>query len=206
MRSPSTGLRSAERHARHWPKRSVFVAQRVAGSNRACLVQFGAAKCAYFDNQSREALPHAELYNVVELLRTKSCFFSHDESVDPPHNGTTQFAAYQFVDGSVRQRQVSLYKDGPWKFFQTGEPLPFERLDAYQLAKKKDRLTPEILREYGKALDIPFWDEGAYQNDVVLLHWGNQPADEQAAVEAVTRVFGQPSFILDRHGLRRPSP
>jgi hypothetical protein len=59
------------------------------------------------------------------------------------------------------ERMVGVMNDGGrWIFDLDGEPFPFEELDAYQRAKKRDRFTPEMLFRYLDALGVPRLTEG----------------------------------------------
>jgi hypothetical protein len=181
-----------------------FVAERDFNPTRAFVIEFNKSRCAFFDNHSEEFIACAELFNVCRFLRTQGYFFRYDDIEGSPHNGSAQFCAYRFVDGAVKERQVILYKENSWVFAQSGTPLPFEQVDAYALPKKRNRLSSDILRNYGEVLKLPFWDEASYGKDVVLLHWGDQPVDDQSTLKSLMSVFGRPSFIMDRHGIRPP--
>lgn len=76
---------------------------------------------------------------------------------------------------------------GGWEYHETGAPLWFEEVEAYKSRKKADRLTPEMLIRYARALGIRL-DEGDSFYDLrgaIGLKWnwsrsGN--AEEQARV------------------------
>lgn len=50
---------------------------------------------------------------------------------------------------------VAMDDGGRWSFETSGDPLPFERLDAYERPRKRDRFPPELLHEYLLALGAP---------------------------------------------------
>jgi hypothetical protein len=181
-----------------------YVAERDFNPTRAFVIPFNRSRCAFFDNHSHEFVASAELFNVCRLLRTQGCFFSFNDAKKSSNYNSAMFCAYKYADGVVRERQVMLYKESSWVFAQSGEPLPFERSDAYALPKKRDRLNADILRGYGEALQLPFWDEASYGKDVVLLRWGDKPVDSQTTLKTLMGIFGRPSFIMDRHGIHRP--
>lgn len=184
-----------------------LIAERNFTPDRAIVVPFAESWAAFFDNHRDEHLAAAELYILCERLKTEGYFFLYDDREGSAQRGSAQFCAYRFA-GGVQQRQVMLYKESSWVFQQTGDPLPFEKVDWYALPKKRDRLTIDLLRMYGEALGIPFWNPDAYGQDVSLLRWGKKPTAQTAAPDSALRkvigIFGRPSFIMDRHGLRRP--
>lgn len=200
----TTGERKQLSLERAWE----YVEERKADPDRGLLIPVG-AWTAFFDNQNCEWLAAAELYVLCERLRVDTCFFSHNDQANSQHCGSGQFNHCRYVGGHfpVKERQVMLLKESGWRFQQTGDPLPFEDMVAYQRPKKRDRMNPDILRAYGAALSIPFWDPGAYGPNVAVLRWGTKPtgsADPDSPLKKVMGIFGRPSLIMDRHGLRQP--
>lgn len=60
-----------------------------------------------------------------------------------------------YEHGELR-RFVRAFRDDPsWEFYQRGEPLDFEDLEAYTRQRIRDRFTPEMLRSYCASLG---WD------------------------------------------------
>ena len=73
---------------------------------------------------------------------------------------------------------------GRWVFEQSGEPYPFEKLDAYERSRKRDRFTRELLEEYLQHFGIrPFADDFfvvTATGPAILLErppWPNEPPD-----------------------------
>lgn len=62
---------------------------------------------------------------------------------------------------AIRHLQAS-DQDGRWEFYQSGEPLPFEDLEAYQRRRVRDRFTPEMLEAYSAALGLRPFDADFY--------------------------------------------
>jgi len=90
-----------------------------------------------------------------------------------------------------------LFKESGWKLTQYGDPLPFEDMKAYELPRKKERLTVELLQKYGQALGIPLWDPSAYGNSVHLLRWGDGPVpDTMSTLKKMIAALGKPKAIL----------
>lgn len=55
------------------------------------------------------------------------------------------------------QRSIQCFLDGKrWFFHQTGDPLPFEDVSRYRLARKKDRFDPQLVRTYAAQLGVPY--------------------------------------------------
>jgi hypothetical protein len=181
------------------PQAGDLVSQRDFNPFCAIVVPLSDSLTAFFDNHRHEWVAQAEMYILCLRLRADSYFFFHDDFERSPNRGGSQFNACRFA-GDVKQRQVMLYKDGRWCFQQGGDPLPFEKVAAYALPKKRERLTADMLRDYGKALGIPFWDPDAYGQNIAFLRWGeNPPRDPDSALKRILRIFGWPSQIIDRH-------
>ena len=198
---------TAERHRLPLAQAWDLVAERKFNPDRAIVVPFLGVWAAFFDNHRDEHLAAAELYILCERLKMDAYFFMYDDHEGSEQRGSAQFCAYRFA-GGVQQRQVMLYKERSWVFQQTGDPLSFEKVETYTLPKKRDRLNVDTLHAYGAALGIPFSDPAAYGQDVVLLSWGEKPSTQptapDSALKKVMGIFGRPSLVMDRHGLRRP--
>jgi len=174
--------------------------------DKAIVVQGPGPWTAFFDNHQHEYMAAAELFVLCQRLKTDTCFFFSDDDEGSTMRGSAQFYFHRF-NGGVRERLVMVSKESGWVFQQTGEPLPFERLDAYAAAKKRDRLTPDLLKVYGEALGIPFWDPAAYGSNVHLLEWSNKPGEDSGpSLQKVAKIFGRPNLIMDRFGTRPPPP
>lgn len=138
--------------------------------DRAILVELTNGWTAFFDNHSRHFAPAAELFILCQRLKTQTCHFFHE--TEGTQDGSSVFAHNSFAPPStVKERTVWLGKESRWEFRATGEPLPFENLEAYQSRRLRDRLPPALLLNYGKALGIPFWDLSTYTSTTVLLGW-----------------------------------
>ena len=67
-------------------------------------------------------------------------------------------------------RSISAANDGGrWRFATNGTPQPFEKLERYSVKKIADRLTPELLADYCKALEIQLFDEAFYGSRGLLI-------------------------------------
>ncbi len=146
--------------------------------DRAILIDFVGGCTAFFNNHSYEYLAQSELFVLCERLSVATCFFSHNDNPTSPQCGSSHFCyfrpTFRTDDPTVYERQVMVYKENGWTFSQNGEALPFERVDRYSLRKKSDRLNAELLREYGEAIGVRFWDPEAYGKEVSLLRWNTK--------------------------------
>ena len=75
-------------------------------------------------------------------------------------------------EGEPRMNMVRIIRmmndSGRWEFYTDGSPLPFERLDAYQACKKRERFTQDMLYEYLRELGLPY-DAPPQWNDAILI-------------------------------------
>ena len=74
----------------------------------------------------------------------------------------------------VRAIQVA-EDDGRWRFFEAGQPQPFEDLDAYRTRRIRDRLTTDMLSRYCEALGFRPFEVSAYREAVLVR--SNRPDD-----------------------------
>jgi hypothetical protein len=146
-----------------------FLEPRFFNPDRAVLIPLANGWTAFFDNHSRQFQPQAELFVLCERLKCQTCFFFED--VVDEHAGSCAFVHNQFADGHVATRSVQLINESRWLFAQNGEPLEFERHAIYASRRVRDRLSPELLREYGACLGVRFWDLEAYLDRAESLGW-----------------------------------
>ena len=188
---PEVGrLTSAGRRKASLSQAWSYVANRAFRPNRAFLISTAGGWTAFFNNHRDEYLPQAESYVLCERLKTETCFFSFDSRPDSPNRGSGQFSMNRFISGAVQTRDVLLYRESSWAFQQSGEPLPFERLDKYACRPKRDRLDEDTLRQYGESLGIPFCDPKIYGDDVVFLSWTTDSTmDPLTALSILENLF-----------------
>lgn len=182
------------------------VNERQFSPNRAFLIPIG-EWTAFFDNHSYEFLAQAELFVLCLKLRVATSFFSYDHDESSEQSGSSHFCYDRYEEGEfpVKEREVMVLKESGWQFVASGDPLPFEDTEAYSRRRKRDRLNADILRAYGEALGIPFWDAHAYGRDVVLLRWGETaPEDSDSTLRKIIKIFGKPKWTMDCDGLQRP--
>jgi len=138
--------------------------------DRAILISLANGWTVFFDNHSHHFSPASELFVLCLRLKTRTCFFFHE--TEGSQAGSSVFNHNTFAPPSmVNERMVWLGKESRWEFRAAGEPLPFENLEAYRERRIRDRLPASLLREYGQALGVAFWDPDQYTANSVLLGW-----------------------------------
>jgi hypothetical protein len=138
--------------------------------DRALLVAHASGWTGFFNNHSRQFQPQAELFVLSERLRTRTCFFLYETEGEHAGSAVFEHHQYQTPDGVV-VRALWLGKEPRWQFIQSGVRLPFERPEVYAAARVRDRLPPELLRDYGAALGIRFWELDGYLDHIAFLGW-----------------------------------
>jgi hypothetical protein len=81
--------------------------------------------------------------------------------------GAIKFTAFDQNGNEIRH--IHVLNDGPWKFFMEGGPLPFERVDRYAMKRIRDRLTPDMLDEYCRAIGVRPFDPDFYGDTAYLI-------------------------------------
>ena len=61
--------------------------------------------------------------------------------------------SFHLVEDGKEVRSILAYEDGPrWTFFQEGVTQPWEEVDAYRKRSPRDRLTPDRVSAYCRAV------------------------------------------------------
>ena len=83
-------------------------------------------------------------------------------------------------------RTISLIENFPkkWIFDLSGEPQPYEDLNAYKKHRKTDRLTDDMLLKYTAAVGLHPWDENFYTNPTYLITNNQTPALQYTLTQA----------------------
>lgn len=141
--------------------------------------------CAFINNDRIGGMPSSELLVVPERLRIRSASFVLDDLQRRKKEQNPYAAMFKYCDatrgnrgeGAVERSVDVIWNggggSGGWEFREGGAPLPFEEVDAYKNRKKADRLTPEMLLRYARALGI-YLDQGDSffrLNDAIGLKW-----------------------------------
>jgi hypothetical protein len=165
---------SADRRRMTLDRAWEYLSERTWHPDRGFLIDAGRLWTAFFDNHRDEYLAQAEFYVLSKRLLTTTCFFSFNDAIDSTNRGSAQFCLNRFVGGQVQERQVILYKENPWVFHQSGISMQFEDIKSYSNNNTENRLSPEILKDYGRALNISFWDPDFYGQNVIMLNWNTK--------------------------------
>lgn len=118
---------------------------------------------AVYDNDKMGSEPHS-----LTAALHRRFGFETIEVISIPHTITSDkmrgrygciALIYHHAGG---ERWVRAMNDGRWHFGTTGDPLPFEDLQAYQRPRHRDRFTHDMLADYLAALDLHPFDVDFY--------------------------------------------
>jgi hypothetical protein len=102
------------------------------------------------------SVDHVEM--TAQFMRKKFIRVVVNESKD---NASVQLVYKDFSQEKTQERVIYVHKEGGWRFLQYGTPFPFEKTQNYNVARKRDRFTVSLLREYlnelGISLDSDFF-------------------------------------------------
>lgn len=139
-------------------------------ATRFAFVSTASPWSAYFDN-SRTGTNAATTMPV--LAARLGCEAIRVVMVPPPpspKSGSTGFRYEATIlecysaNGGTRRSLFAANDGGKWKFGQSGEPYPFEEIEAYSAQRKSDRFTPEMLGRYLGHLGVQPFDESWYRS------------------------------------------
>ena len=184
-----------------------FLGEYVTPPNSGLLSATQGEWCAFVDNDRIGSLPFSDLVVIAERTRSRSAAFICQDLNKCRSNGapyTAMFAHCDATRGTAEHRYVSVFWNGPrgggWEFDETGAPLLFEETAAYALRKKADRLTPDMLERYARALGIvlPTAESLTSPSAAIGLRWqsvSDQPAEAQMGLlqtigEKINRGLG----------------
>lgn len=131
---------------------------------RRLVVECGGGWTALFDNFRTGSMPASILPFVGTRLGVRCLVATSIPHFKGGPPGAVQLFVYDGSLGPILQpvRVVEVVFETRWDFGQLGAALPFERLDAYQLPRKRDRLTHDMLVEYCAALGTHPFDASWY--------------------------------------------
>lgn len=110
----------------------------------------------------------------------------------PPCYGATQIALYgpETTDWLNLEWSVAAMNDGGrWTFNRTGVAQPFEEPEHYARRRLRDRFTPELLRRYCAALDVPL-DGAAFGRSVLDVPSFRATIQRRETLAAVRATLG----------------
>jgi len=202
---PPVRPRKAQRRRLPLEQAWALLDERKFSPDRAIVVPMAGGWTAFFDNHSREFTPAAEQYVLAQRLNTEAYWFYYDDASDSANRRSAHFSVEQRGDPNL-VRSVMLINESGWTFREYGPRLPCERADLYAQRRKHDRLNLDVLRQYGEALGLRFWDPSAYGDDIVFLKWDDDtpPPDTASSLRKLLRIFGRPKLVLG--GRSDPQP
>ncbi len=126
---------------------------------------------AYFDNSAGGADPTGPLHMLGERDGLEGIWVLNDDPrLDGDDVGGTLFALYRpGFEWGLARRLDATYDHGRWSWHEDGEVQPFERPEYYKKRRIKDRLPPELLQEYCRALGADPFNEDWYTEEAVLI-------------------------------------
>jgi hypothetical protein len=195
--APPVRPRTAQRYRLTLEQAWALLEERKFSPDRAIVVPVAEGWTAFFDNHSHEFTPAAEQYILSLRLSTDAYWFYYDDAPDSANRRSAHFSVERRGDPNL-VRSVMLINESGWSFREHGPRLPFERADLYAQRRKHDRLNLDVLRQYGEALGLRFWDPSAYGDDIVFLKWDDDtaPPDTASSLRKLLRIFGRPKLVL----------
>jgi hypothetical protein len=126
---------------------------------RELLIQTGPTWTAYFDCLLQGTDPISAIGYLAQRIGCVGMAVASVHQSDrvaavfkPPARSFTLFGAAPTHFLNHIRSVASIYDGDRWEFIATGTPQPFEHLSAYLARRIQDRLTPEMLQRYGRAL------------------------------------------------------
>lgn len=113
--------------------------------------------------------------------------------------GDVRFTRYEPETSAVADiarsaRSVQLHQDGArWKFVESGSPLSFEEIAAYNQRRPRNRLTKEMILRYCNALGVAPDDENANASQFASISSSRPDQVENvrfASLDAMRIVYG----------------
>ena len=156
---------------------------------------------AVFHNDERYHSSDA-IGRLAQKLRCRAVFFDHvpdTHRLPEGRYGYTEFSTFSPNGGAAEvlvahERLVYVINDGGrWEFFAHGAPQPYEVLERYEARRLRDRLTPETLVTYGRALGIEIADEDFYGGPGYVVSLGGG-----RLIKVLDRLLRGPSLAKAR--------
>ena len=134
------------------------------------------AWCAWFGNAARgNSDVRSGSEQIGKLLRTRVVDIIATRDVPGGQPGSMQFRWIDWSTEPKTRRYIASHRESRWEFEQSGSPLPFEELDAYEARRIKDRLTLERLDRYCRHLGIHPFDPAFYEGRGTILNMYTPP-------------------------------
>jgi hypothetical protein len=138
--------------------------------DRVLAIETGTPWLAVTDNQIGYSDVGSYMPFVAERLRADLCLATATAKSGCSFSYSRAHDTGVWVEG---WRVVYALLERRWEFFQSGTPFPFEETSRYAARRIRDRLTPEMMDRYLRALAIPRLDDsrGPLTGWVMELAW-----------------------------------
>jgi len=120
---------------------------------------------AYFDNSINGSDPWSPIGHLSGRLKCRGLLISCHPDIRGRSYGQCRFDLYGQppVDHLNLTRSVAATHDGNrWRWDEQGTVQSFENVAAYQNKRIRDRLTPQMVRDYARSVGIDPLDEAQY--------------------------------------------
>ncbi|PPI54333.1 hypothetical protein [Rathayibacter toxicus] len=122
---------------------------------------------AFFDNGAWGGYPLSAVSVLGQRLGVQTLYLSSKPAPPSESIGSRTLVVYEpdptlGAEITRRVRAIELIKDGRWSLDLSGDPLPFEDLEAYKNRRVAERFTPDMLNNYCAALGLRPFDDDFY--------------------------------------------
>ncbi|PPI29126.1 hypothetical protein E2R33_03040 [Rathayibacter toxicus] len=122
---------------------------------------------AFFDNGAWGGYPLSTVSAVGQRLGVRSLYVSSEPAPPSESIGSRILVVFEpdpapGARGARCVRGIELIKDGRWSLDLSGDPLPFEDLEAYKNRRVAERFTPDMLNDYCASLGLRPFDDDFY--------------------------------------------
>ncbi|QWL25631.1 hypothetical protein [Rathayibacter toxicus] len=144
------------------------------GSTKDLYVQTADSEwTAFFDNGGLGGGPLSGVSALGKRLGVRSLYISSKPAPSSQLSGSRRLVIFEPdpIPGAEITRLVpaiELIKDGRWSLDLSGDPLPFEDLEAYTRRRVAERFTPDMLNDYCAALGLRPFDDDFYPGPCFL--------------------------------------
>ncbi|QOD10948.1 hypothetical protein [Rathayibacter toxicus] len=128
---------------------------------------------AFFDNGAWGGDPLSVVSVLGQRLGVRSTYLSSKPAPPSQSIGSRRLVIFEpnlMPGAEISQcvRAIELIKDGRWSLDLSGDPLPFEDLEAYKNRRVAERFTPDMLNDYCAALGLRPFDDDFYPGPCFL--------------------------------------
>ncbi|AJM77979.1 hypothetical protein [Rathayibacter toxicus] len=144
------------------------------GSTKRLFVQTASSEwTAFFDNGAWGGDPTSGVSALGQRLGVQSLYISSKPAPPSKSVGSRRLVIFEpdpTPGAKITRlvRAIELIKDGRWTLHLSGDPLPFEDLEAYKNRRVAERFTPDMLNDYCVALGLRPFDDDFYPGPCFL--------------------------------------